>query len=140
MRMKYSHLHRVEEIEKRMFSTPWTKEELENEFMHSQSFVVECNGVCVGYAMMFLDDFVGHITNVAVDSEYHRRGIGRSLMTEIIAEGDRFCFDSLTLETRIFNTPAQNLYSQMGFIPTDIEGNYYDLPVEDALIMEYYYQ
>jgi ribosomal-protein-alanine N-acetyltransferase len=108
--------------------------------MHSQSFVGECNGVCVGYAMMFLEDFVGHITNVAADFEYRRRGIGRSLMTEIIAEGDRFCLASLTLETRISNTPAQNLYSQMVFIPTDIEWNYYDLPDEDALIMEYYYK
>jgi ribosomal-protein-alanine N-acetyltransferase len=138
-RIKSRHLDKVSEIEKLVFSAPWTKEALEFEFRQSHSFVVECNEVCVGFAMMIEEGSIGHITNVAVDPEFHRRGIGRSLMSAIIVAGDRLFLDSLTLETRISNTQAQNLYSQVGFVATNIEVDYYDLPVEDALIMEYFY-
>ena len=41
----------------------------------------------------------------------------------------------LTLEVRAGNTPAINLYKSYGFQAEAVRKNYYQNPVEDALIM-----
>jgi hypothetical protein len=65
-RMKCSHIDRVREIEKMVFSEPWSKEAFTKELSHSCSFVVECNGVCVGFTMIRIEGSAEHISRIDI--------------------------------------------------------------------------
>jgi ribosomal-protein-alanine N-acetyltransferase len=83
--------------------------------------------------MMTGDD--GHITTIAVDPAWHRHRIAtRLLMTlarEAVARGGK----NLTLEVRMSNHGAQELYRAFGFQPVGVRKNYYVETNEDALVM-----
>ena len=89
----------------------------------------------VGYAglMMTLDD--GHVTTIAVDPAWHRHKVGTRLLLALAREARRRGATSLTLEVRLGNKPAQNLYRRFGFRPVGVRKNYYAETKEDALVM-----
>lgn len=76
-----------------------------------------------------------HINNVAVRDGHRRRGIGRSLLDHIIAEGRRAGVTRAFLELRAGNSAALALYKSSGFSVTSRRVRYYSDPVEDALVM-----
>jgi len=76
-----------------------------------------------------------HINNVAVREGYRRRGIGRSLLDCILAEGERSGVACAFLELRAGNSAALALYEECGFRVTSRRSKYYSEPVEDALVM-----
>src|ERR1700694_2198856 len=90
----------------------------------------------VGYVglMMTVDD--GHITTIAVDPRWHRHKIGSRLLVagarEAISRGAAAPREpraggpgSLTLEVRMANLGAQELYRRLGFRPVGVRKNYY---------------
>jgi ribosomal-protein-alanine N-acetyltransferase len=89
----------------------------------------------VGYAglMMTLDD--GHVTTIAVDPAWHRHKVGTRLLLALAHEARRRGATSLTLEVRLGNKAAQNLYRRFGFRPVGVRKNYYAETKEDALVM-----
>lgn len=76
-----------------------------------------------------------HINNVAVRQHYRRRGIGRTLLECIFAEGRRLGAASAYLELRAGNSGALALYEECGFRITARRSKYYSEPLEDALVM-----
>lgn len=82
-------------------------------------------------------NFVGraaHIANAGyvVDRRWRRRGIGRALVLDSMAEAHRLGFDALQFNLVFASNPARNLYEELGFtqtgrVPAAVEG-------EDALI------
>lgn len=76
-----------------------------------------------------------HINNVAVRSEYRRRGIGATLLTRILAEARRRKANAAFLEVRSANQAAQALYEKSGFKAIARRPNYYSEPQEDAVVM-----
>jgi ribosomal-protein-alanine N-acetyltransferase len=74
-----------------------------------------------------------HVTNLLVDLEWRRRGIGlelmRALIDEAVAEGARH----ITLEVRSENDPARRLYARLGLAPVGMRKGYYG--DDDALIL-----
>lgn len=76
-----------------------------------------------------------HINNVAVREGYRRRGIGRSLLGRILAEGRRSGVACAFLELRAGNQAALALYEECGFRVISRRSNYYSEPLEDALVM-----
>jgi ribosomal-protein-alanine N-acetyltransferase len=70
----------------------------------------------------------GHLISIAVDLLHRRRGIGKSLMEEVLKSCKR-----VWLEVRRSNTVAQSFYEKLGFVKTGILSNYYG--DEDALVM-----
>ena len=77
----------------------------------------------------------GHITNVAVHSDYRGQKIGDKLIKALV----KICKDnniiSMTLEVRVSNIVAQNLYKKYGFKLAGIRKEYYSDNKEDAMIM-----
>jgi ribosomal-protein-alanine N-acetyltransferase len=71
--------------------------------------------------------------NVAVDPASRRRGVGATLLHELltIAGGDA----QLTLEVRVSNVGAIALYEKLGFLSAGVRRRYYADNGEDALIM-----
>ena len=73
--------------------------------------------------------------NVAVDPDFQRRGIASRLLErlfELTADDDRRGY---TLEVRVSNTEAIQLYEKLGFEARGIRRGYYTDNREDALIM-----
>jgi len=76
-----------------------------------------------------------HINNVAVRSEYRRRGIGAAMLNRVIEEARRRKANAAFLEVRSANQAAQALYEKSGFKAIARRPNYYSEPQEDAVVM-----
>ena len=76
-----------------------------------------------------------HINNVAVRSEYRRRGIGAALLNRVLEEARRRKANTAFLEVRSANHAAQALYEKCGFRAIARRANYYSEPREDAVVM-----
>lgn len=137
--MTINDVEQVHQIEEESFSTPWTKSAFVDELNHNLSYyiVAEYNDNVIAYAGLWqvLDE--GHITNIAVDSNYRGKGIGYNLASALLCEGKKRGINSFTLEVRKSNIAAINLYKKIGFNEEGIRKNYYHKPIEDALIMWY---
>jgi len=89
----------------------------------------------IGFASMWVMADEAHITNVAVRSSYQRQGIGEMLLISIINLATELNASIVTLEVRVSNLPAQNLYHKYGFIQMGVRRGYYTDNREDALLM-----
>jgi ribosomal-protein-alanine N-acetyltransferase len=74
------------------------------------------------------------ILNVAVDSTSRRRGIGRSLICELIGKSPGTVF----LEVRQSNIAARKLYHSLGFEVAGVRQDYYSQPMESAIVMKFH--
>lgn len=89
----------------------------------------------VGYGGLWLSVDEGHITTIAVDPDYRGRGIGELLLNGLADQAMALNADILTLEVRVSNVVAQQLYLKYGFKPFGTRPRYYTDNSEDALIM-----
>jgi [ribosomal protein S18]-alanine N-acetyltransferase len=74
------------------------------------------------------------IENVIVDKQYRQRGIGSLLVRELLARARVGGACSVILEVRESNLPALRLYETIGFKPEGRRRDYYQDPVEDAIL------
>ena len=92
-------------------------------------------GDVVGYAgMMFLPQ-EAHVTNIAVDPEWHSHRIGSQLLLKIITEALARGSDRISLEVRVSNAVAQEMYAKFGFSVVGVRKGYYIETNEDAYVM-----
>jgi ribosomal-protein-alanine N-acetyltransferase len=103
----------------------------------TQYFVaVDENGTVAGFIGMYRFGCEGEIHNVAVQKRFRRCGVAALLLGNLLA----YCKDSgitdVYLEVRVSNTGAIKLYEKHGFIKIGFRKNYYEVPKEDALIMQ----
>ena len=89
----------------------------------------------VGYVCVWFVVDEGHITNVAVHSDYRGKKIGDKLVKEMVKLCEESKLVAMTLEVRSSNTVAQNLYRKYGFKMGGIRKEYYSDNKEDAIIM-----
>jgi ribosomal-protein-alanine N-acetyltransferase len=127
----------VEAIERRAYRTPWSRSMFASELAKPTSI---CLGAfegehLVGYVINSRYVDAWHVMNVAVDPDYQRRGIATLLLErvfELTADDDRRGY---TLEVRVSNAGAIQLYERLGFEPRGTRRGYYTDNREDALIM-----
>ena len=139
--MEMADLDDVMEIEHASFSLPWSRWMFERELMdrkHSQFFVARSGDEIAGYIGFWLVLEEVHIVTIAVRSDYRRRGIGSILMLEALNEALRLGAERATLEVRVTNLPAQDLYKKLGFITVAIRKRFYSDTGEDAYVMWLY--
>lgn len=125
-------------IEQESFTTPWTSAAFYNELTNNhfaRYMVMECDGEIAGYGGMWIIMDEAHITNIAVRPEYRGRKLGERLLRELIRTARFFGAVKMTLEVRVSNRIAQNLYEKLGFHGTGLRKRYYSDNNEDALIM-----
>ena len=77
----------------------------------------------------------GNITNIAVDADFKRVGIGYNLLSALFDICKKENCPDITLEVRVSNIAAQKLYEKAGFINEGIRKKYYEDNGEDAMIM-----
>jgi ribosomal-protein-alanine N-acetyltransferase len=127
----------IEEIERRSYPTAWSRSMFASELAKPSSICLgafDGAGKLLGYLIISRYVDAWHVMNVAVDPPHRRQGIARALLErlfELTAVGRR----GYTLEVRVSNEGAIELYEQMGFKRRGIRRGYYTDNREDALIM-----
>lgn len=116
----------------------WSKESFLNELNNELAYyyvLFNSDGVLAGYAGSWhiLDE--SHITNIAISTDFRRRKYGEALLKRIIDDCYKEKIKYITLEVRVSNTPAINLYSKYGFTSFGTRKGYYQDNNEDAIIM-----
>lgn len=134
--MKKKHLTQVAMLEKECFSMPWSEQALLEELeLENAKLLVATEGEKVlAYAGMQLLFGEGFITNVAVFKEHRGKGIATEILKELI----KLCSVSLSLEVRKSNEIAIKLYKKMNFELVGERKNFYENPVENALIFTFF--
>ncbi len=89
----------------------------------------------VGYCGFWMAADEAHISTIAVEPKYRRQGIGQLLLITAIEQAVKLGASLLSLEVRVSNLAAQNLYSKYGFKVVGRRARYYSDNREDALIM-----
>lgn len=136
--MRRRHIPAVLRIEGKVYPRPWSAGLFLSELAQRNSrvyVVARHNGKLVGYAgaMYFPDE--GHVTNIAVDPDYHRNKIGTRLLLELIERSRSRGARSMTLEVRRANAGAQTMYKRFGFQTVGVRRGYYAETGEDAYVM-----
>lgn len=128
----------VAEIEKACFSLPWSEQSLIDSVTREDTMFLVCEEEqnIVGYIGMYLSFDEGDITNVAVAPAYRKRGYGEAIVSKSIELAKEKQLEMILLEVRVSNAPAISLYKKMGFEEIGIRKNFYEHPVEDAMIMK----
>ena len=83
--------------------------------------------------MTVLDD--GDILNVAVRRDRLKEGIGQFHVDSILRMADLQGIRLVHLEVREGNQTARRLYERLGFKEDGLRRNYYEDPVENAVLM-----
>jgi [ribosomal protein S18]-alanine N-acetyltransferase len=136
--MTLADLERVMEIETASFQSPWSLYAFEYDIMHNEHanyFVLVLNDVIIGYVGLWAFETVGHIVNMAIDSNHRRKGYARQLLDYVLLYGREIGVERFTLEVRVGNEAAINLYRSKGFVDVGVRPRYYQDNREDALIM-----
>jgi len=132
-----SDLNRVVEIEHAVFSAPWSRASFEGELATGSSapWVAERDGVVIAYLISWVAADELHIGNIAVAPAFQREGIGRELLRYSLDDAATRGLAHATLEVRVSNDRAIQLYEEFGFRPVAMRRGYYSDTGEDALVM-----
>lgn len=130
-------LDQVMEIEEDLFSVPWTREGFLTYLMKKDTmfFVVEEKEKILGFCSMMTVLDEGDILNVAVRRDRQKEGIGQFLVDSILRMADLQGIRLVHLEVREGNQTARRLYERLGFKEDGLRRNYYEDPVENAVLM-----
>jgi len=148
------------EIEHDSFPSPWSARAyrhdlLENDLSHyfvvrqrslerpelsllarvRRSLGVGIRPAILGYGGFWLMAGEAHISTIAVQPNWRRRGIGELLLVAMLDRATELGAEIATLEVRVSNVTAQNLYHKYGFQQVGLWRRYYRDRDEDALIM-----
>ena len=129
----------IESIERDSYSTPWSRSMFAGELAKASSVCLgafeEDTGELVGYLIVSRYVDAWHVMNIAVDPNRRRAGVATTLLERLfdltVGDGRR----GYTLEVRVSNQAAIDLYQRLGFQPRGIRRGYYTDNREDALIM-----
>ena len=88
-----------------------------------------------GYGGLWLTESEAHITTIAVAAAQRGYGVGELLLNGLIDHAQELRATWLSLEVRVSNNVAQNLYLKYGFRPAGTRARYYTDNGEDALMM-----
>ncbi|MEA1975582.1 MAG: ribosomal protein S18-alanine N-acetyltransferase, partial [Bacillota bacterium] len=127
-KMNIFDLKEVMRIEKISFVSKWTIDDFIYELIINTKatyFIYKIGNSIVAYIGIWILDDEIHISNLAVDPLFRRRGIARKLINRIIKEAYRVNIKTVSLEVRISNINAINLYENMDFEKNSILKDYY---------------
>ena len=89
----------------------------------------------LGYCSMMTVLDEGDILNVAVRSDRQKEGIGQFLVDSMLRMAEMQGIKLVHLEVRQGNETARRLYQRLGFKEDGLRRNYYENPVENAVLM-----
>jgi ribosomal-protein-alanine N-acetyltransferase len=136
--MKKKDIAQVLLIEVNSFPSPWSERMFLSEIRDnrlSNFLVAKHNEIVVGYGGFWLIFDEAHFVNLAVHPSFRRRGIGKRLLSALLALAKERGATKATLEVRVSNVAAIKLYEKFNFKICAIRKKYYKDNNEDALVM-----
>jgi ribosomal-protein-alanine N-acetyltransferase len=138
-RLELRDLNAIEKIERASYRTPWSRSMFAGELAKPSSISLGAfepdSGDLLGYLIISRYVDAWHVMNLAVAPKHRRKHIAAGLLAELFVitagEGRR----GYTLEVRVSNDVAINLYEKAGFKARGVRRGYYTDNREDALIM-----
>jgi ribosomal-protein-alanine N-acetyltransferase len=136
-RLDLADVDAIDEIEQRSMPAPWSR-------MMFVSEIAKPTSICLG---AFVDDALiayvivsryvdaWHVMNLVVAPENRRQGIATRLLNAVFESAGDDDTRGFTLEVRVSNDAAIDLYEDLGFRGQGIRRGYYTDNREDALIM-----
>jgi ribosomal-protein-alanine N-acetyltransferase len=129
-------------IELASFSMPWSRNLFVSEFRSPliSTLMVALAGDpllrnVIGYIVFWVVADEMHILNLATAPERRGQGVASRLVRAGLKRAHQKGAARAFLEVRASNTAAQKLYADIGFTGTSIRREYYDSPIEDAVVM-----
>lgn len=128
-------------LEEMAFSMPWHKESFIEMIEHKDAMYLVAEEknhpgrviACCGMRHIVGE---GDISNVVVHPDFRKRGVAYDMLTELLSRSKKkYGITEYTLEVRCSNSGAIRLYEKLGFVNAGIRKNFYEEPVEDAIIM-----
>ncbi len=126
-------------LEALIFPDPWCKEDIISTISTegSMCYTALDGGHVAAYIIARQIPPEGEIYRIATSPEKRRHGIAYRLLDYAVKTERGKGLESLFLEVRESNLPAQSLYRAYGFKEIGIRKNYYKNPSESAIIMLY---
>ncbi len=136
-KMGQDDLDLILDLELKLFSSPWTKENYHFELTqnpYAHYVVIEEEGI-KGYLGLWINDDAMQITTLGVDPQVQNQGFGKALLNYALQLASQQHVSVITLEVRVSNKKAIHLYEKAGFKQVTIRKQYYSHPYEDAVLM-----
>jgi ribosomal-protein-alanine N-acetyltransferase len=137
--MTLDDLAAVDQVERSLYPFPWTTGNFFDSLQAGYDLRVltdEQGLVAYSVTMQIPDEM--HLLNLSVAERSQGRGVGRWMMLTLLEEAAARGLQSMLLEVRPSNKPAQALYRSLGFGPIGIRRRYYpsfNQTREDAIVM-----
>ena len=130
-------LNAIESIERRSYTTPWSRSMFAGELAKPASLCVGAfeDDRLAGYLITSRYVDAWHVMNIAVNPAFRRRGIATALLERLFELTDDGGRRGYTLEVRVSNKGAIKLYERLGFSARGKRRGYYTDNREDALVM-----
>ena len=103
-----------------------------NPFIRRVEYLIDDKSVAYMEYSLIYDRM--EIDNIQVDEEYRHQGIGTKLLAHLISLAIEYRVENITLEVRMSNEIARNLYKKFGFREVALRKYYYG--DEDGILME----
>ncbi len=133
---KEDDIEAIGRLERESFSQPRSLDALLSEYKNNiaEYLVAEKDGEILGYGGYYFVLDEGYVTNIAVDSNLRKQGIGRGIVISMLKSAKKRGLSFLSLEARKSNLSAIRLYESLGFLYQGERKGFYEKPREDALI------
>ena len=123
-RMRRRHVRAILKIEQQVYPRPWSAavfaSEIDQVPRTRRYLVAHIGRRLVGYGGLMLAPDSAHVTNIAVDPLQQRSGVGTRLLLALAREAIAMAAPALTLEVRVGNVAALQLYERFGFAPAGV--------------------
>ena len=137
-RMRRRHVRAILKIEQQVYPRPWSAAVFASEIDQiprtRRYLVAHIGRRLVGYGGLMLAPDSAHVTNIAVDPVQQRSGVGTRLLLALARDAIAMAAPALTLEVRVGNVAAVQLYERFGFAPAGVRRRYYE-GRDDAIVM-----
>lgn len=157
--MSWGDVPQVMAIERKSFTLPWSDYTYRHEILENRNayyfvarrldervmrkpaswwerlFKREATAPIVGYGGFWIVVDEAHISTIASDEKWRGRGIGELMLLAMIERSIELGAHEVTLEVRVSNGVAQNLYRKYGFETVGRRLGYYRDNNEDAELM-----
>lgn len=123
--------------EKEIFPVPWSEEDISKTLSSegAMCYTALVDGKLAAYIIGRIIPPEAEIYRIATLPNYRRRKIAYRLMDYTVKSERKNGLESLFLEVRKSNLPAQALYRSYGFKEIGLRKKYYKDPPDDALVM-----
>ena len=114
-------------------ASPWKLEQIQADLEQASStyfIALDEERQVLGFVAIQETLYEAEVLQIAVKRAFQGRGLAQQLLAQLPDQKEIF------LEVRVSNQPAQGLYKKMHFEEIARRKNYYNDPIEDAVIMK----